>query len=59
MSFPKTRKETLEEFISTLIQRGYVERKTSAEVASEIMDALEQEAEQARYHESRMPGDYP
>ncbi len=54
-----TRKETLEEFLSTIIQRGYVERKTSAEVASEIMDALEQEAEAHRYRENRMPGDFP
>ncbi len=37
MTFPKTRKETLEEFLSTLIQRGYGARGRTARPEERIM----------------------
>lgn len=46
------RNESFEDFLATIIQRGHVAQKTSAEVASEIMAALEQEAE-LRNHDPR------
>ncbi len=52
-----TRQETLLDHLATIIQRGHVAQKTSHEVATEIMDALEAEAEMWR--EQPMPGREP
>ncbi len=53
----KTRQETFTEVIATLIQRGHVEKKTSFEIAEEIADAAEREAEEWRNRPG--PGEYP
>lgn len=54
---PKSREEKLEAHIATLIQRGHVEKKTSYEIAEEITDAAEREAEEWRNRPG--PGEYP
>jgi hypothetical protein len=54
----RTRQETTEEAVATIIQTGFVARKSSWEITQEILGLLEQVDEERRYHESRMPGDH-
>ena len=45
-----TRNESFEDFLATIIQAGHVAQKTSAEIASEIMDALEEYSPKSNYN---------